>query len=1057
MQLPDICIRRPVFATMMNLALVLFGVIGLSRLPVRELPDIDPPIVSVTTIYPGAAPGVVETEVTERLEDAINTVEGIKTLTSQSREQVSNITIEFDLSRPIEVATQDVRDRVASVRGRLPEDIDDPIVAKQDADARPMLWIGMNSDRLTPQELTTLAEKQIKNRLQTVPGVSSIFIGGEQRFAMRLWLDAGRMAAHQVTVLDVETALHEQSVELPSGRVENFDREMTIQTQGELKTAEEFNRLVVARQGDRIVRLRDIGEAREGVEDERTRARAMGKPCIFLGVVKNSKANTVEVARGIKKEMKAILPTLPQGIDMAVNYDESVYVEHAITEVWETLAIAFALVVVVIYVFLHSLRATLIPAVAIPVSIVANFVVLYWLGYSVNILTMLALVLAIGVVVDDAIVVLENIHRHIEEGKTPMQAAFSGMKEITFAVIATTVALVAVFTPLAFQTSTTGRLFVEFAIAIAGSVTISAFVALTLTPMMSARVLRRVEKPPGSLVRNFEAGMHAFVRGYERLLGHVLALPAWGRVLSTGAIGAGVVLASVWLYRNLEGDFLPDDDKGRFLCFISAPEGSTPDYTDRMLREAEQMLLQTPEVDVFGAMVAPGMSGPGQGNSAIAFVKLKEDRKRSVQDIVNGPDGLRTRFFRDIEGAIAIANIPKAIARSFSSPFQLVIQGNDLAALNREAARIANKLRSTGYLLNVQSSFEVNKPELRIAIDRDRASALGVSVGDISRTLQILFGGLDLSKIKRDGKEYDVIAQLQRLSRATPQDLDRLYVRNKDGRLIQLSSVVRHEVGVAPNRIERFNRLRSATISATPVGVTMGTAVDRVEQLLKTELTDGFIYSWYGESRDLKDAGKEITWVIILSLVIVFMVLASQFESLIHPFTVMLTVPLAAVGALGSLWVIAMLGKTHLLPEVPAMNINLFSQIGLVLLIGLVTKNGILLVEFANQLREKGLAPAAAMVRAGAIRLRPILMTAISTVAGILPIAIGFGAGAESRRPMGVAVVGGMITSTVLTLVVVPMVYTVFSDAVAWAHRGRPSTPSTPVDPTVPPDALPVK
>ncbi|MCC7373917.1 MAG: efflux RND transporter permease subunit [Verrucomicrobiales bacterium] len=1050
MQLPDICIRRPVFATMMNLALVLFGAIGLSRLPVRELPDIDPPIVSVTTIYPGAAASVMETEVTERLEDAINTIEGIKTLTSQSREQVSSITIEFNLSRPIEIATQDVRDRVASVRGNLPEDILEPIVAKQDADARPMLWIGMNSLRLTPLEMTTLAEKQIKNRLQTVPGVSSIMIGGEQRFAMRLWLDAEKMAAHQVTVLDVQRALRQQNVDLPSGRVENLDREMTIQTQGELRTAEEFNRLVIARSGDRIVRLRDIGQAREGVKDERTRARQMAKPCIFLGVVKNSKANTVEVAKGIKKEMASIRPTLPPGVEMNVAYDESVYVERAINEVWESLAIAFGLVVVVIYVFLHNFRATLIPTVAIPVSIVANFVVMYWLGFSVNILTMLALVLAIGVVVDDANVVLENIHRHIEQGETPMDAAFKGMKEITFAVIATTVALVAVFTPLAFQTSTTGRLFVEFAIAIAGSVLISAFVALTLTPMMSARVLKRVEKKPGSVVRAFEAAMHWVAALYEGSLRWMLGAGFVARLLGTALIGFLVIAGTVWLYSALEGDFLPEEDKGRLFCFVAAPEGSTPDYTDRMVTEMEGILANVPEVELYGAIVAPGFSGPGQGNSGIVFVKLKDERERSVQEVVNAPDGVRAKFFRDIEGAIAIPNIPKAIDRSFSSPFQLVIQGNDLDSLNREAAKLVNKLRATPFLQNVQSSFQVNKPELRLSIDRDRASALGLSVEDVSRTLQILFGGLDLSKIKRDGKEYDVIAQLERVSRGTPQDLDRLYVRNAEGRLIQLSSVVNREVGVSPNRIERFNRLRSATISATPVGVTMGTAVARVEEMLKTDLSPGFLYTWYGESRDLKDAGDEIVWVIALALVIVFMVLASQFESLIHPFTVMLTVPLAAIGALGGLWLVGTLVKTHLLPDIPAMNINLFSQIGVVLLIGLVTKNGILLVEFANQLIEKGLSPRAAMIKAGAIRLRPILMTAISTIAGTVPIAIGFGAGAESRRPMGIAVVGGMVTSTVLTLIVVPMVYTLFSDLTAMFRRPRPVTP--PAD-----EAIPVK
>ncbi len=1053
MQLPDICIRRPVFATMMNLALVLFGVIGLSRLPVRELPDIDPPIVSVTTIYPGAAASVVETEVTERLEDTINSIEGIKTLTSESREQVSNITIEFNLSRPIEVCAQDVRDRVASVRGSLPDDILEPIVNKQDADARPMLWIGMNSERLTPLEMTTLAEKQIKNRLQTVPGVSSIFIGGEQRYAMRLWLDSTRMAAHRITVLDVQRALRLQSVELPSGRVEGLDREMTIQTRGELKTLDEFNQLVIVREGDRTVRLRDIGEAKEGVENMRTRARQMGRPCIFLGVVKNSKANTVDVAKGIKEKVTEIQPTLPPGVEMVVAYDESVYVERAITEVWESLAIAFGLVVVVIYVFLHNFRATLIPAVAIPVSILANFVVMYWLGFSVNILTMLALVLAIGVVVDDAIVVLENIHRHIEEGHTPMQAAFLGMKEITFAVIATTVALVAVFTPLAFQTSTTGRLFVEFAIAIAGSVIISAFVALTLTPMMSARVLRAVHKKPGSLVRVFEAAMQFVAGYYERSLVRLLALPFVARGILLVSIAGTVTLGTVALWKGLEGDFLPEEDKGRMFCFVIAPQGATPEYTDRMLLEMEGILKETPEVDLFGALVAPGFSGPGEGNSGIVFVKLKDERERSVQQVVNDPGGVRQRFMQEVEGAIAIPNIPKAIDRSFSSPFQLVIQANDLERLNTTAADLVNKLRGSGFLQNVQSSFEINKPELRLSIDRDRAAALGVSVEDISRTLQILFGGLDLAKLKKDGKEYDVIAQLERASRATPQDLDRLYVRNAQGQLVMLSSVIQREVGVAPNKINRFNRLRSAIISGTPVGVTMGTAVERVEELLKTELPPGFLYTWYGESRDLKDAGTEITWVIVLALVIVFMVLASQFESLVHPFTVMLTVPLAAIGALGGLWAIAALGKAHVIPVIPAMNINLFSQIGLVLLVGLVTKNGILLVEFANQLCERGLAPAQAMAKAGAIRLRPILMTAISTIAGTLPIAIGFGAGAESRRPMGVAVVGGMITSTLLTLVVIPLMYTIFASL--FGSKGQHRAPAA----LPPPDAgaVPVK
>ncbi|MEC8718969.1 MAG: efflux RND transporter permease subunit [Verrucomicrobiota bacterium] len=1037
MRLPELSIQRPVLATMMSLALVLFGAISLSRLPVRELPDIDPPIVNVTTVYPGANASVVETEITERLEEVINNVTGIKTLTSESREQVSNITIEFNLSRDIDIAAQDVRDRVSRVRGRLPENIDEPVISKQDSDARPIMWIGMSSDRFTPLEMTDLAEKQIKNRLQTVEGVSSIFIGGEQRFAIRLWLDSEKMAAHQVTVLDVQRALTEQNVELPSGRVENWDREMTIQTQGELKTVAQFNQLVIRQDRDRFVRLRDIGYAAEGVENERTGARNNGKPCIFLGVVKQSKANSVSVSHGIRDQLELVRPTLPDGIEMVVTYDESNFVEDSIREVWFTLAFAFLLVVTVIYVFLHNFRATLVPAVAIPVSIVASFAVMHLMGYSINILTLLALVLSIGIVVDDAIVVLENIHRHIEEGLSPFQAALKGMKEITFAVIATTVALVAVFIPLAFQSSTTGRLFVEFAIAIVAAVVVSTFVALSLTPMMASRILQSSNRKPGGLVRLFESVMQGLTRGYRGLLERLLNRSAIVRLGMLGALAVVLLLASRLLYTHLEGDFLPEEDKGRLLCFVIAPEGSTTEYTNRMLLQMEEILSKTPEVEIYGSLVAPGFSGPGLANNGIVFVHLAKERDRTVQEMVNAPDGLRSQFFSQVEGAIAIPNIPKTINRSFRSPFQVVIQAGDLEQLDGFVTDFVNQLRQSGFIQNVQSSFEMNKPELKLDIDRDRASALRVSIQDISRTLQILFGGLDISRIKRDGKEYDVIAQLERTSRLTPEHLDRIYVRNQDGRLIQLSSIVQRQVGVAPNKIERYNRIRSATISGTPMGVTMGTAVSRVKEMLEAQMPAGFLYDWSGESRDLQDAGQEIGWVLVLALVFVYMVLASQFESLLHPFTVMLTVPLAAVGALGLLWLIGALGRVGWMPLVPAMNVNLFSQIGMVLLLGLVTKNGILLVEFANQLRAQGLSAREAMTQSGLVRLRPILMTAISTISGILPIAIGFGAGAESRRPMGVVVVGGMMTSTFLTLFVIPLVYTLFADVSASLSSSR--------------------
>ena len=1040
MFLSRISIKRPILAWMMNLALILFGVIALSRLPVRELPDIDPPIISVTTVYPGANAQVVETEVSERLEEAINNIEGIKTLRSESREGVSSISIEFDLSRSIDIAAQDVRDRVSRIRGALPLDIREPIISKQDADAQPIIWIAVNSERYSPLELTTLAERQIKPRFQGVAGVSSVTIGGEKRFAMRLWLDSSRMAARQVTVLDVQRALRQQNLELPSGRVENLDREMTIQTRGELKTADEFNELVIRNEGANLVRLKDIGRAEAGVEDVRTIARARGKPCIFLGVVKQAKANTVTVAQDIKKEMAAIQSSLPKGCDIWVSYDASTYVEKAIGEVWETLGIAFVLVVMIIFIFLRDFRSTLIPAIAIPVSIIATFAILHAFGYSINILTMLALVLVIGIVVDDAIVVLESIFRHIEDGVPPMAAAYKAMEEISFAVIAITISLIAVFTPLAFQKSSTGRLFIEFAVAISGSVAISAFVALTLTPALAARVLKPVHhKRPRGLFRRFEWALDGFTRMY--LVALLWSLRHRIKVLvATAATVAVMVLA----YRALDQDFLPFEDKGRMFTIVLTPNGSTSEYTDRQLRKAEGIVASIPEVESFGAMVAPGFSGPGQASFGIVFVTFtdRSQRQRSVQDIVNGPGGVAQRFMSEVEGGLAIANLPKAIEVGFNnSPFELIIQSQDLAQLNKLSESVANRLRgltnAAGPLLkNVRSGFEVNKPELRISIDRSRAASLGVSIEDISRTLQILFGGLDLSRIKVEGKEYQVIAQLERSSRLTPQDLDTVFVRNTRGELVQLSSLINRSTGSAPNAINHYGRLRSASISASPGALPIGAVIGEVEKLLAEELPPGVLYAWGGDAKNLADSSSEFWWVMILAGLIVYMTLAAQFESLIHPLTVMLALPLAAVGAFGLLWIMHVF-----FPAVPAMNLNLFSQIGLVLLVGLVTKNSILLVEYANQRMELGESATEAMLEAGRVRLRPILMTAFSTVAGILPIAIGFGAGAESRRPMGIAVVGGMLTSTFLTLLVIPVVYVAFSKVSGWFKHPAPAPP----------------
>ncbi|MCF7669479.1 MAG: efflux RND transporter permease subunit, partial [Verrucomicrobia bacterium] len=931
------------------------------------------------------------------------------------------------------------------------EDIDEPIIAKQEADAQPVMWIALNSEVLDETELSDLAENTIKDRLQVVEGVSSVFIGGQQRYAIRLWLDAEKMAAHHVTIAEVQNALRQQNVELPSGRVENLYRELSIQTLGELKTPEQFNNLVVKREGTTLVRLSDIGEARAGVEvqNKRSLARSNGLTAIGLGIVKQAKANTINVAEGIKAELEKLEPILPEGVETTLAYDESEFVGKSITEVWETLGIAFMLVLFTIFIFLRSLRTTLIPSAAIPVSIIAAFIVLYAFGYSINILTMLALVLAIGIVVDDAIVVLENIHRHVEEGLPPMQAALKSMDEIGFAIIAITLSLVAVFTPLAFQTSTAGRLFVEFAVAVVGAVLISAFISLTLTPMMAARVLKsheeEVKEKHSLLFRIFDRGWNAVADNYSRVLKWALHHRPTIVFLTIIALATGA-----YIYASLEKEFLPVEDKGHLLIVMSAPEGSTLEYTDQMTKKAEAIVNSIPEAKNYFTVIGLAQNGPGTPNEAFMFVSFKDDRSRSVQDIVAGPAGLGARLFNEVPGAMAFPIIPKTFTRSFGQTFRLVIQHQDLQKLNAKAQELVDKFNKAGFLSNTRTMFELSKPELRVKINRDRANSLGVSVENISRTLQILFGGLDINSVKLKGKEYDVVAQLKRISRLTPSSLEQLYVRTTTGNLVQLNSVIETATGAAPNAIFHYNRLRSATIEGTPNGIPLGTAMEKTEALLKSELTEDFRYEWAGEASDLKEGTSDAIFVLILAIIIIYMVLAAQFESYIHPLTVMFSVPLAAIGAFGLIWLLAkvnVLGTmlfawanyapdapgivktlSHIVPRIPAMNINLFSIIGLALLIGLVTKNGILLVEFANQRKDSGMKARDAMLEAGKVRLRPILMTSLTITLGILPIAIGYGAGAESRRPMGIAVVGGMITGTFLTLLVVPVIYTIFDD-----------------------------
>ncbi len=1011
MKISDLSIRRPVLASMLSAALVLFGVIGYSRLPVREYPDVDPPVVSVTTELPGANPQVVESAVTDILEEELSTAEGLRTLTSSSQEQFSNITLEFNLDRDVEAAAQDVRDKVARVRGRLPEDVREPVVAKQQADANPFFWLALSGENYDLLQLSDIGDRLVKTRLQTLPGVGQARIYGERRYSMRVWLSARELTARGLTVQDVESAIRSRNVEIPAGRIESDRREFTVRSLGELKSPVEFAELTVSNRGGRLVKLKDLGRVELGAEDERSALRFNGTPAVAIGVIRQSKSNLIDVADEIRRALPAIQRDLPPGVRIDVAFDQSIYVKRSIKEAEETLLLAGLLVVAIIFVFLRNLRATLIPGLAIPTSIVATFAVMYFLGFSINNLTLLALTLAIGIVVDDAIIVLENAYRHQEElREEPVAAARNGTREIAFAVVATTICLIAVFTPLAFLRGSTGRLFNEFGIAVAGSVLVSGLVALTLTPMLCAKILRL---PPahGRLYRTLERGFGGLASGYARLLDRALRR-RWAVVL--GALG--LVALAVGLFRVLKREFVPQEDRGWFLTFIIAPEGSSLAYTDGYQRQAEAILRKTPGVESFFSVVNIG-DGVSRG---IIFTNLEDwsRRTRSVSQIIGE---VQPQYFA-IPGVFAFANNPPAFG--WGSPVQFVVQHSDFGRLAAGADTLVKRARQIPGLLNVDTDLRVNKPELTVTFDRDRAEDLGVPVRDIAATLQTLLGSRRVSTFTRNNKLYDVIVQLEPSERATPADLAGLYVRGRNDELIKLDAVASVREGVGPRELNHFNRVRSFTLTASLApGFTLGEALDSLRRVAAEVLPPGSTTTLAGESRELEESGGALYFAFVLALVVVFMVLASQFESLMHPFTVLLAVPLAVTGALLTLF---LAGST----------INLYSQIGMILLIGLVTKNSILLVEYANQLKERGLGVLEAVREAGRIRLRPILMTSVATIMGALPIALGLGAGSASRRPLGYAIAGGVLVSTLLTLFLVPVVYVLF-DRLRERVRGR--------------------
>jgi multidrug efflux pump len=1003
MQFAERFIRRPVLASMVSLGLVLVGVIGYTRLPVREFPDADSPVVTVTTILPGASPQVVESAVTDILEEELSSVEGLRTMSSSSAEQISTITLEFLLDRPIEDAAQDVRDKVARIRGFLPEDIEEPVVAKEDADAFPIIFMSLTSDSYSLIELSDMGDRLIKPRLQTIPGVSGAPIFGERRFSMRVWLSPRELAARGMTAQDVESAIRTRSVEIPAGRIESERREFSVRYLGEMKTPEEFNELTVSNRDNQLVKLREVARVEAGPEDERMVTRYSGKDAVFIGVVRQSKANVLDVAAGVKRELPAIRQSLPAGVKLNMAFDGTVFVERSITEARETLLLTAGLVILIIFLFLATLRATIIPALAIPVSIIATFAILSALNYSINTFTLLGLILAIGIVVDDAIIVLENAYRHQEElGKDPTTAAIDGTKEITTAVIATTIALVAVFSPLLFLTGATGRLFNEFGVAVGGSVLISGLVALTLTPMLSAKILR-VSARESAFHRTVHRILTSISNGYVRLLSGSLRRPLI-------AIAGGVVItaSAVVLYKALEREFVPADDRGFFFTFVVAPEGASVAYTDEYLKQIEAIAHRTKDIENTFSFV--GFGGSPSSGFFGAILTDREERDRSAQDIINE---VQPQFFFGVPGVFAFASNPPAFG-GFLPPVQFVVRHRDFETLANGMDVFANRARAIPGLMNVDTDLRVTRPELVVSLDRDRAEDLGVPARDIAVTLQTMLGGRDVSRFTSDNKLYDVILRLDPAERATPSDITGLKVRGRDGQLVPLDAVTRVEERSGPRQLNHHNRVRSFTLSASLApGFTLGQALDSLNAAAAEVLPAGSTIDYAGESREFRDSGGALAFAFALALVFVFMVLAAQFESLLHPFTVLLAVPLAVTGALGALWIA---GST----------LNVYSQVGMILLIGLVSKNSILLVTYANDLRAKGMDAVAAMTEAGRIRLRPILMTSVAAVFGALPIAMGLGAGAASRRPLGYAIIGGLVVSTLLTLFLVPAVFVVF-------------------------------
>ena len=1007
MNIASFSIKRPVFASVLSITIILFGVVGFNMLGLREFPSVDPPIVTVSTSYVGANADVISTQITEILEESINGIAGIRTLTSSSADGRSNISVEFNIGEDMEAAANDVRDRVSRVIRQLPQDCDPPVVVKTDADADAILVLGIQSDSRSLLELTDLGINVFKERLQTIPGVSNISFYGEKKYAMRLQLDPERLTAFQISPSDVKEALVRENVELPSGRIEGYERELTIRTLGRLTTEEDFNNLLIKEVNGAVVRLKDIGVAHLDAENQRNANRGNGSILqIALAIQPQPGSNHVAIADEFYKRVEQLKKEVPPDIKTIIISDNSVNIRKGIKEVEETIFFAFALVVLVIFIFLREWRTTLIPVLAIPISLIGTFFLMYISGFTINLLTLLGVVLATGLVVDDAIVVLENIYKKIEAGENPVVAGHKGSEEIIFAIISTTITLAAVFLPIIFLGGLTGRLFREFAVTVAGSVIISAFVSLTLTPMMCSRMLKK-STSESKLYHWSERQFERMNDGYNRWL-RTFILHKW---ISFLVMGISLVII-FGVGSKIPTELAPMEDKSRVRVSITAPEGTAFEAMDQYVKEISQFLDTIPEKATIMTVSGTG-GGSNGGMSRISLVPPAE-RKRSQQEITDYING----YLKKMNFARAYATQEQTIAttrRGAGLPVQFVILAPDFASLKLALPKFVEKAQESKAFQLVDVDLKFNKPELRVEIDRDRAKAMGVSVRDVAENLSLYFSQQRYGYFILRDKQYQVIGEATRVNRNDPRDLSSIYIRNSAGKLIQLDNVLRLSNQSNPPQIYRFNRYVSATVSAQPAeGVALGDGIEEMRKIGKEVLGESFATTLAGTSRDLAESSSSLLNALIFTLVLIYLVLAAQFESYRDPLVVMFTVPLAMAGAMLSLY---FFNQT----------LNIFSEIGIIVLIGIVTKNGILIVEFANQKKEMGLSLKEAVLEAATLRLRPILMTSLATALGALPIALALGAAAKSRVPMGITIIGGLMFSLILTLFVIPTLYTLIS------------------------------